>query len=44
MCWIACTKRGMIGNPVGKTKSVVFTDKGLKRAKTLFEALFVQEP
>ena len=36
-------QKGMIGNPVGKTKSVVFTDKGLKRAKTLFEALFVQE-
>lgn len=37
-------KKGMIDNPVGKVKSVVFTDEGLKRAKTLFEALFVQEP
>ena len=33
----------MIDNFVGKMKSVVFTDEGLKRAKTLFEAFFVQE-
>jgi hypothetical protein len=33
----------MFDNPVGKMKSVMFTDEGLKRAKTLFEALFVQE-
>ena len=32
--------KGMIDNPVGKVKSVVFTDEGLERAKTLFEAMF----
>ena len=29
--------KGFISNPVGKAKSVVFTDEGLKRAETLFE-------
>jgi Domain of unknown function (DUF6429) len=28
--------KGMIGNPVGKVKSVVFTEDGLQRAKALF--------
>jgi hypothetical protein len=32
--------KGMIGNPVGKVKSVVFTEDGLQRAKALFEAMF----
>jgi Domain of unknown function (DUF6429) len=32
--------KGMIGDPVGKVKSVVFTDEGLQRAKTLFEEMF----
>jgi hypothetical protein len=32
--------KGMIGNPVGKVKSVVFTPDGLERAKALFEAMF----
>ncbi len=32
--------KGMIDNPVGKVKSVVFTHEGLERAKTLFEAMF----
>jgi hypothetical protein len=32
--------KGMIDNPVGKVKSVVFTDEGLERAKALFEAMF----
>ena len=27
--------KGMIGNPVGKTKSVLFTEDGLRRSKTL---------
>jgi hypothetical protein len=26
----------MIGNPVGKTKSVVFTEQGLERSRELF--------
>ena len=32
--------KGMILDPVGKVKSVVFTDEGLKRAKELFETMF----
>jgi hypothetical protein len=32
--------KGMIDNPVGKVKSVVFTDEGLERAKALFEEMF----
>ena len=33
-------KKGMIDNPVGKVKSVVFTHEGLDRAKQLFEEMF----
>jgi hypothetical protein len=33
-------EKGMIENPVGKTKSVVFTDEGLARSKQLFEKMF----
>src|SRR5258708_2889434 len=32
--------KGMIHDPVGKVKSVVFTQEGLERAKTLFETMF----
>jgi hypothetical protein len=32
--------KGMIGDPVGKVKSVVFTQQGLQRAKALFEEMF----
>ena len=32
--------KGMIDNPVGKVKSVVFTQEGLGRAKALFEEMF----
>lgn len=32
--------KGMIDDPVGKVKSVVFTQEGLKRAKALFEDMF----
>jgi hypothetical protein len=32
--------KGMIGDPVGKQKSVVFTEEGLQRAKALFEEMF----
>jgi hypothetical protein len=32
--------KGMINDPVGKVKSVVFTPEGLERAKTLFKELF----
>ncbi|MCK1741709.1 hypothetical protein IVA80_12705 [Bradyrhizobium sp. 139] len=33
-------EKGMIHDPVGKVKSVVFTDEGLERAKALFKELF----
>ena len=32
----------MIDDPVGKVKSVVFTDEGLERAKELFETMFTK--
>jgi hypothetical protein len=32
--------KGMIGDPVGKVKSVVFTHEGLERAKRLFKEKF----
>jgi Domain of unknown function (DUF6429) len=33
-------EKGMIDDPVGKVKSVVFTQEGLERAKVLFETMF----
>ena len=36
-------EKGMIDNPVGKAKSVVFTDEGLRRSKELFEAMFAKK-
>jgi hypothetical protein len=33
-------EQGYITDPRGKAKSVVFTDEGLERAKTLLEKLF----
>lgn len=35
-------EKGMIDNPVGKAKSVVFTDEGLRRSRELFEAMFTK--
>ena len=32
--------KGMIDDPVGKVKSVVFTQEGLERAKALFAEMF----
>jgi Domain of unknown function (DUF6429) len=32
--------KGMIHDPVGKVKSVVFTPEGQERAKQLFETMF----
>ena len=32
--------KGMISDPVGKAKSVIFTDAGLAEAERLFEAMF----
>ncbi len=34
---------GMIHDPVGKVKSVVFTPEGLQRARQLFEEMFETE-
>jgi hypothetical protein len=33
-------EKGMIDDPVGKVKSVVFTPQGQERAKELFETMF----
>ena len=33
-------RKGMIGDPVGKTKSVVLSDEGLAESERLFGALF----
>jgi Domain of unknown function (DUF6429) len=33
-------QKGMIDDPVGKTKSVGFTEEGLRRSRELFEAMF----
>src|SRR3979411_2691808 len=35
--------KGMIDNPVGKVKSVVFTQEGLERAKALVKEMFRKE-
>ena len=32
--------RGLIADPVNKAKSVILTDKGLRRAEELFQVLF----
>ena len=33
-------RKGLIGDPVGKSKSVVLTDEGLRRSEALVAALF----
>jgi len=35
-------QKGMIENPVGKTKSVVLTTEGLRRSQELFEKMFTK--
>ena len=37
-------EKGMISDPVGKAKSVVFTHEGLRRSEELLEALFTKGP
>lgn len=32
--------RGMISDPIGKAKSVVFTDEGLRQSEALFRKFF----
>jgi hypothetical protein len=34
--------KGMIHDPVGKVKSVVLTEEGLRRSKQLFEMMFTK--
>jgi len=36
--------KGMIEDPVNKTKSVVLTEEGLRRAEALFRGLFTRSP
>jgi hypothetical protein len=36
-------EKGMIHEPVGKVKSVVFTPEGLERAEKLFKEMFEEE-
>jgi len=35
-------EKGLIENPVGKAKSVLFTEKGLEESKRLFHQLFAK--
>ena len=35
-------EKGLICDPVGKTKSVVLTDEGLKKSEELFKQLFTK--
>jgi hypothetical protein len=37
-------EKGMIHDPVGKAKSVVFTDEGLRRSEELFTTMFTRRP
>jgi hypothetical protein len=37
-------EKGMIDDPRGKAKSVVFTQEGLRRSQELFEAMFAKQP
>lgn len=36
-------KQGLIGNPVGKAKSVTLSEEGAKRSRELFRKLFGKE-
>jgi hypothetical protein len=35
-------QKGMISDPVGKAKSIVFTDMGLERSEQLFNEMFAR--
>jgi hypothetical protein len=37
-------QKGFISDPVGKTKSVVFTHEGFAESERLFNELFVKQP
>jgi hypothetical protein len=36
--------KGLISDPVGTAKSVVFTDEGVERARSLFHEMFASSP
>ena len=36
-------EKGLISDPVGKAKSVVFTDEGLRHSEELFRKMFTTE-
>jgi hypothetical protein len=36
--------KGMISHPIGKAKSVVFTDEGLRQSEALFRKFFAVGP
>lgn len=36
-------EKGLISDPVGKAKSVVFTDEGLRHSEELFRKMFTAE-
>lgn len=37
-------RKGLIHDPVNRSKSVVLTDEGLQRSKALFQRLFTRPP
>ncbi len=36
-------EKGFIGNPVGKAKSVVFTEEGIAESERLFQQMFTKK-
>ena len=45
--WAAMSRlhdKGMIDDPVGKAKSIVFTEEGLRRSEELFMTMFAKKP
>jgi len=36
-------EKGLIENPVGKAKSILFTEEGLKESERLFQKLFAKD-
>ncbi len=37
-------KKGLIGDPINKSKSLILTDEGLERSEALFRELFTRPP
>lgn len=36
-------EKGLIENPIGKAKSILFTEEGLKESERLFQKLFAKD-